>query len=64
MLKVLGLLVEMELQAAAMLERICAGPLISEADLRGEGVFFPEGQVPATAPTQQSLDGFDGQPAA
>ena len=59
-LNVLGLLVEMEPQAAALLERICAGPLISEAELRGEGVFFPEGHVPATSPAtspaQQSLD--------
>ena len=46
----------MEPQAAALLERICAGPLISEADLRGAGVFFPEGHVPATAPAQQSFD--------
>ncbi len=59
-LNVLGLLVELEPQAAAMLERICAGPLISEADLRGEGVFFPEGHLPATSPAtspaQQSFD--------
>ena len=55
-LNVLGLLVEMEPQAAALLERICAGPLIAEADLRGEGVFFPEGHVPATSPAQQSLN--------
>ena len=55
-LNVLGLLVAMEPQAAALLERICAGPLISEADLRGEGVFFPEGHAPAASPAQQSFD--------
>ena len=53
---VLGLLVELEPQAAALLERICAGPLISDADLQGEGVFFPEGHLPATSPAQQSFD--------
>jgi len=55
-LNVLGLLVELEPQAAELLERICSGPLISESTLRVQGVFFPEGHVPATAPTQQSLD--------
>ena len=55
-LNVLGLLVDLEPQAAALLDRICAGPLISQADLRGEGVFFPKGHVPATSPAQRSFD--------
>ncbi len=56
MLNVLGLLVELEPQAAELLQRICSGPLISESELRQQGVFFPAGHVPATAPVQQSLD--------
>ena len=55
-LNVLGLLVELEPQAAELLESICSGPLISEANLRGEGVFFPEGHTPASSPAQQSFD--------
>lgn len=55
-LNVLGLLVDLEPQADALLARICAGPLISEADLRDGGVFFPEGHMPATSPAQQSFD--------
>lgn len=53
---VLGLLVSMEPQTAALPERTCAGPLIPDAALRGEGVFFPEGLLPAAAPAQQSFD--------
>ena len=55
-LNVLGLLVDLEPQAAELLERICRGPLISESSLRTQGAFFPEGHVPATAPAQQPLD--------
>ena len=55
-LNVLGLLVDLEPQAADLLERICAGPLISEAALRAEGVFFPAGHVPIGALAQQSLN--------
>ena len=53
---VLGLQVEMEPQAGALLERIGARPLISETDLRAEGVFFPESHMAAPAPAQQSFD--------
>ena len=55
-LNVLGLLVDLEPQTAELLERICSGLLFSEAELRTQGVFFPEGHVPATVPTQQPLD--------
>ena len=55
-LNVLGLLVDLEPQAAELLERICSGPLISEATLSAQGGFFPAGHAPATAPAQQSLD--------
>ena len=55
-LNVLGLLVDLEPQAAELLERICSGPLILESELRMQGAFFPEGHVPAMAPTQQPLD--------
>ena len=55
LLNVLGLLVDLEPQAAELLERICSGLLFSEAELRMQGVFFPEGHVPATVPAQQSL---------
>ncbi len=55
-LNVLGLLVDLEPQAADLLERICSGALISESSLREQGVFFPEGHQPATAPAQQALD--------
>jgi len=63
-LNVLGLLVELEPQAAALLERICAGPLVTQAELNAAGVFFPEGFSPATAPAQASFDGFDDAPVA
>lgn len=55
-LNVLGLLVDLEPQAAELLERICSGPLLTEFSLRTQGAFFPEGRVPAMAPTQQPLD--------
>ncbi len=55
-LNVLGLLVDLEPQAAALLERICAGAQISEAMLREQGVFFPQGHVPAGVPVQRTLD--------
>jgi hypothetical protein len=63
-LNVLGLLVDLEPQAADLLGRICAGPLVSHADLMAAGVFFPEGFSPATVPAQASLDGFDDVAAA
>ncbi len=55
-LNVLGLLVDLEPQAAELLERLCDGPLISEAALREQGVFFPAGHTPAAAPAQTALD--------
>jgi hypothetical protein len=55
-LNVLGLLVDLEPQAASLLERICAGPLVTQAELQAAGAFFPEGFVSATAPAQSSLD--------
>ena len=54
-LNVLGLLVELEPQAAELLERICSGPLLTQADLQAAGAFFPEGFVSATA-AQGHLD--------
>jgi Type ISP C-terminal specificity domain len=56
-LNVLGLLVDLEPQAAALLDRICSGPLVSEAALHTAGVYFPAGHVPA-GPVQSALDGF------
>jgi len=55
-LNVLGLLVELEPQAEQLLQRICAGPLVTQADLQAAGAFFPEGFSSATAPAQSSLD--------
>ncbi len=43
-------------QAAGLLERICGGPLVAQAELQAAGAFFPEGFVSATAPAQSSLD--------
>ena len=57
-INVLGLLVNLEPQAAQLLERICSGPLISDADLKAAGAYFPEGHVPASTLTQQALAGF------
>jgi hypothetical protein len=54
-LNVLGLLVELEPQAAELLERICSEPLLTQADLQAAGAFFPEGFVSATA-AQGHLD--------
>jgi hypothetical protein len=58
-LNVLGLLVDLEPQAAALLGRICDGPQISEAMLREQGVFFPQGHAPAGVPAQRTLDEID-----
>ena len=55
-LNVLGLLVDLEPQAEQLLDRICAGPLVTQADLQAAGAFFPEGFVSATAPAQTGLD--------
>ena len=55
-LNVLGLLVELEPQAEQLLERICAGPLVTQADLQAAGAYFPEGFVSATASAQGRLD--------
>ncbi len=54
-LNVLGLLVDIEPYAAALLERVCAGPLIATDELNAAGAFFPEGHVSA-APAQADLD--------
>ena len=62
-INVLGLLVDLEPQAAQLLERICSGPLISDADLKAAGAYFPEGHVPASTLAQQALAGFDVGPA-
>ena len=60
-LNVLGLLVALEPEAAALLARICDGPLIANSALDAAGVFFPEGHVRATAPAAQTtLEGFEG----
>lgn len=63
-LNVLGLLVDLEPPAADLLDRICSGPLVSEAALHTAGVYFPAGHVPAAGPMQPALDGFDGPPEA
>ena len=55
-LNVLGLLVELEPQAEQLLERICTGPLVTQADLQAAGAYFPEGFVSATASAQGRLD--------
>ena len=55
-LNVLGLLVDLEPQAADLLERICSGVLITEDALRTQGVFFPQGHASATAAAQANLD--------
>ena len=61
-LNVLGLLVEMEPAQVEVLLRICTGPLIDDAVLRGAGVFFVEGFSPALRPAQSALEGFDEPP--
>lgn len=55
-LNVLGQLVDLEPQAASLLDRICTGPLVTQGELQAAGVFFPEGFVSATAPAQSNLD--------
>ena len=42
-LNVLGLLVELEPQAEQLLERICAGPLVTQADLQAAGAWRTRG---------------------
>lgn len=57
-INVLGLLVDLEPQAADLLDRICRGPLVSDADLKAAGAYFPAGHAPASTPPQQTLAGF------
>ena len=52
-LNVLGLLVDLEPAQAALLERICTGPLIDDATLRQTGVFAVT-QVPKRKAAQAS----------
>jgi hypothetical protein len=42
--------VELEPQQAALLERVCAGPLISADDIRGSGAF----EVPKKAKSRKT----------
>jgi len=58
-LNVLGLLVALEPEAAELLDRICAGPLITATDLTAAGAFFPEGHTPAGQSAQGELAGFE-----
>lgn len=44
LLNVLGLMMELEPQADALLARICAGPQLTEAELQAAGAFFPPGR--------------------
>lgn len=60
-LNVLGLLVELEPQAAGLLERICAGPLVTQSSLEAAGAFFPAGHSPAVAGAQEALPGFESE---
>jgi len=60
-LNVLGSLVDLEPQSDELLERICAGPLITQSALEAAGVFFPTGHAPASAAEQVALPGFDLQ---
>jgi len=62
-LNVLGLLVELEPQAADLLARICAGPLLTQQALEASGAFFPEGHSPARAAPQGALPGFGAEAA-
>jgi hypothetical protein len=57
LLNVLGLLVQMEPACAGLLERICAGPLISTADLQAAGALSPQA---AAVPARVSGDGMSG----
>ena len=54
-LNVLGFLVELEPQQAALLERVCDGPLISAEDMSGSGAF----EVPKKAKSRKSRDEGD-----
>lgn len=58
-LNVLGLLIDLEPMAENLLDRICSGPLITQAMLESTGAFFPEGYVPPSASAQGILPGID-----
>ena len=62
LLNVLGLLVDMESDLAAMLERICTGPLFDALAMHDQGVFGgePTAGLRASASTAQT-DMFDSQ---
>lgn len=57
-LNVLGWLVELEPQQAALLEKICAGPTISSEDLRGAGAFERPAIVKRRKTAEGTLDLF------
>ena len=67
MLNVLGWLVELEPQQAALLEKICAGPLITVADLDTAGALeipaLPKRNATTPAQTPDLFDKHDAEPA-
>ncbi|MBZ5619405.1 MAG: N-6 DNA methylase [Acidobacteriia bacterium] len=59
-LNVLGLLVDLEVRQAALLEKVCAGPTISLEDLRVAGAFQTPTQPGRGAPISVGPGLFDG----
>lgn len=57
LLNVLGVLVELEPAQMALLDRICAGPMVTESDLKAAGAFAPAGHAPAGATAPDAAQG-------
>jgi hypothetical protein len=57
LLNVLGLLVELEPEQAALLDRVCQGPLITVTSLRASGVFTSLAHATPIADSQANLFG-------
>jgi hypothetical protein len=57
LLNVLGCLVDLQPAQEALLDRICAGPQLTESDLQAAGAFAPAGHAPAGATAPDASQG-------
>ncbi|MBM4397934.1 MAG: hypothetical protein FJ087_19890 [Deltaproteobacteria bacterium] len=61
LLHVLGLLVELEPVQAGLLDRICAGATVPEADLRAAGAFEKPAAAPVASPPRRRRAAHPGE---
>ena len=61
LLNILGLLVELEPKQSELLNRICAGPLISNAELEAAGAFTLPPKIKKTKKKSGTINMFDAE---